>query len=189
MEKDLARIALFAALIAILGLIPAITLGFGVPITAQSLGVMLAGAVLGARQGGLAVLLFVFAAVLGLPLLAGGRGGLGVFASPTVGFVVGFPVAAFVTGLVVEKLHRLPPGVSAGIGAFIGGIIVMYAFGTIGMAIVLNKSLTEAALLNSAFVIGDLLKAGLCGMLVAAIARLRPQMLPWYRAPVSQVFR
>lgn len=189
MEKDLARIALFAALIAILGLIPKITLAFGVPITAQSLGVMLAGAVLGSRAGGLAVLLFVFATSLGLPLLAGGRGGLGVFASPTVGFVIGFPVAAFVTGLVVEKLHRLSPGVSAGIGAFIGGIVVMYAFGTVGMSVMLNKTLSEAALLNAAFVFGDLLKAGLCGMLVAAIAKLRPQMLPWYRASVSHIFR
>ena len=84
MEKDLARIALFAALIAILGTIPAITLGFGVPITAQSLGVMLAGAVLGSRNGGLAVLLLVFGVALGLPLLSGGRGGLWVFASPPV---------------------------------------------------------------------------------------------------------
>ena len=189
MEKDLARIALFAALIAILGLIPTITLGFGVPITAQSLGVMLAGAVLGSRRGGLAVLLFIFATALGLPLLAGGRGGLGVFTSPTVGFVIGFPVAAFVTGLVVEKLHRLPPAISAGIGAFIGGIVVMYAFGTVGMAIILEKSLFEAALLNIAFLLGDVLKAGLCGMLVAAVARLRPQMLPWYRVSASHIVR
>lgn len=181
MEKDLARIALFAALIAILGLIPKIALASGVPITAQSLGVMLAGAVLGARRGGLAVLLFVFAVALGLPLLAGGRGGLGVFASPTVGFVIGFPIAAFVTGLVVERLRMVPPAISAGLGAFIGGIVVMYAFGTVGMAIVLEKSLVEAALLNTAYIPGDLLKAGLTGMLVAAVAKLRPEMLSWYR--------
>ena len=48
MERDAAHIALFAAMIAALGLVPQITLAFGVPITAQSLGVMLAGAVLGA---------------------------------------------------------------------------------------------------------------------------------------------
>ena len=46
MEKNVAYIALFAALIAVLGLIPKITLAFGVPITAQSLGVMLCGTVL-----------------------------------------------------------------------------------------------------------------------------------------------
>ena len=58
MEKNIAYIALFAALIAVLGLIPKITLAFGVPITAQSLGVMLCGTVLGARRGALAVGLF-----------------------------------------------------------------------------------------------------------------------------------
>ena len=59
MERNLTMIALFAALIAALGLIPKFTLGFGVPITAQSLGVMLCGTVLGAKRGGLAALLFV----------------------------------------------------------------------------------------------------------------------------------
>ena len=59
MERDMTRIALFAALIAALGLIPSLTLGFGVPITAQSMGVMLAGAILGAKRGALAVLLFL----------------------------------------------------------------------------------------------------------------------------------
>ena len=103
MERNLTLVALFAALIAALGLIPQITLAFGVPITAQSLGVMLCGTVLGARRGALAVLLFLLLVALGLPLLSGGRGGLGVFASPTVGFLVGFPVAAFVTGLITEK--------------------------------------------------------------------------------------
>ncbi len=71
MERNLTMIALFAALIAALGLIPKFTLGFGVPITAQSLGVMLCGTVLGAWRGGLAALLFVALVALGLPLLAG----------------------------------------------------------------------------------------------------------------------
>jgi biotin transport system substrate-specific component len=51
MERNIAQVALFAAMIAALGLVPQISLGFGVPITAQTLGVMLAGAVLGARRG------------------------------------------------------------------------------------------------------------------------------------------
>ena len=89
MERSLAHIALFAALIAVLGLVPKIDLAAGVPITAQSLGIMLCGTVLGARRGALAVLLFLGLVALGLPLLAGGRGGLGVFASPTVGFLIG----------------------------------------------------------------------------------------------------
>ncbi|TMV86523.1 biotin transporter BioY, partial [Thioclava sp. BHET1] len=65
MERTLTRIALFAALIAALGLLPRLTLGSGIPLTAQSLGIMLAGTVLGARNGALAVLLFLLMVALG----------------------------------------------------------------------------------------------------------------------------
>ncbi|WP_116600132.1 biotin transporter BioY [Primorskyibacter marinus] len=174
MERNTVLIALFAALIAVLGLIPKITLGFGVPITAQSLGVMLCGTVLGARRGSLAVLLFLLLVALGLPLLAGGRGGLGLFASPTVGFLVGFPVAAFVAGLIVEKTPRLALLPAAILGAFVGGIGVLYLFGIAGMAITLDKSFPEAALLVSPFIPGDLIKAALAGFVTAALAKARP---------------
>lgn len=174
MERNTVLIALFAALIAVLGLIPKITLGFGVPITAQSLGVMLCGTVLGARRGSLAVLLFLLLVALGLPLLAGGRGGLGLFASPTVGFLVGFPVAAFVAGLIVEKTPRLTLLPAAILGAFVGGIGVLYLFGIAGMAVTLDKSFTEAALLVSPFIPGDLIKAALAGFVTAALAKARP---------------
>ncbi|WP_374637118.1 biotin transporter BioY [Paracoccus sp. (in: a-proteobacteria)] len=174
MEKNVAYIALFAALIAVLGLIPKITLTFGVPITAQSLGVMLCGTVLGARRGGLAALLFVLLVAMGLPLLAGGRGGLGVFASPTVGFLVGFPVAAFVTGWIVETWRSAPLGIVAGMAAVLGGVVVLYAFGVAGMSVVMGKTLPEAAALVTAFIPGDLLKAGIAGMLTASLAKARP---------------
>ena len=168
------RIALFAALIAALGLIPQLTLAFGVPITAQSLGVMLCGTVLGARQGGLAALLFVALVALGLPLLAGGRGGLGLFASPTAGFLIGFPVAAFVTGLIMQRLGGLAVGWAAGLAAGIGGVVVLYLFGITGLSSVLGRTWVEAALLVTAFIPGDLIKAVLAGLITAALFRARP---------------
>lgn len=174
MERNLTMIALFAALIAALGLIPKITLAFGVPITAQSLGVMLCGTVLGAKRGALAVLLFLLLVAIGLPLLSGGRGGLGLFVSPSAGFLIGFPIAAFVTGLIVEKWRNGPLTLIAGIAAAIGGIIVLYIFGIIGMSITLEKSLTEAAALTMAFIPGDILKAAIAGMITAALAKARP---------------
>ncbi|RKF16076.1 BioY family transporter [Roseovarius spongiae] len=174
MERNIALIALFAALIAALGLIPQVTLAFGVPISAQSLGVMLCGTVLGARRGALAVLLFLLLVALGLPLLAGGRGGLGVFAGPTAGFLVGFPVAAFVTGWIVERWRGAPLALAAGVASVIGGVVVLYAFGITGMALVLGKTWGEAALLVAVFVPGDALKAAIAGMLTAALARARP---------------
>lgn len=189
MERDIARIALFAGLIAALGQVPPVMLGFGVPISAQSLGVMLAGAVLGSKNGGLAALLFVFAVTLGLPLLSGGRGGLGVYQGATVGFFVAFPVAAFVTGLVVERLRFITPAISAGLGAMIGGIGVMYVFGIIGMAYVLQKTIPEAAALTVAFIPGDIIKAVLTGFLVAALAKVRPHTLDWYKDRAAGIER
>lgn len=174
MERNLTMIALFAALIAALGLIPALTLGFGVPITAQTLGVMLCGTILGAKRGALAALLFVALIALGLPLLAGGRGGLGVFASPTVGFLLGWPIAAFVTGFIVERWRAAPLGIVAGIASVIGGIGVIYGCGIIGMSIVLDKTLAEAALLVTAFLPGDAIKAIVAGALTGALAKARP---------------
>ena len=176
MEKNLTHIALFAALIAVLGLVPKIDLISGVPITAQSMGIMLCGTVLGAKRGALAVLLFLALVAVGLPLLSGGRGGLGVFASPSVGFLVGFPVAAFAAGLIVER-WKTTVGVAAFAGAFVGGIIVLYAFGIPGMAVMLDKSMTEAAALATPFLVGDLIKAALAALITQGIAQMRPGAL------------
>ena len=176
MERNVTYIALFAALIAVLGLVPKIDLLAGVPITAQSLGIMLCGTVLGARRGALAVVLFLGLVALGLPLLAGGRGGLGVFVSPSAGFLLGFPVAAFVAGLVVERWSA-PVGVAAFAGAVLGGIAVLYVFGIAGMALVLGKTLPEAAALATPFLAGDLIKAGLAAAITRGLAQLRPGAL------------
>ncbi len=173
-ERSVAQIALFTALIAALGLIPQLTLAFGVPITAQSLGIMLCGTVLGAWRGFLAAALFVGLVALGLPLLAGGRGGLGVFASPTAGFVLGFPFAALATGAVVERLRGLPVGWSSGVAALIGGVVVLYIFGITGLAVMLDKSMSDVALLVTAFLPGDAIKAVLAGLITAALYRARP---------------
>lgn len=176
MERSLTHIALFAALIAVLGLVPQITLPGGVPITAQSLGVMLCGTVLGARRGALAVLLFLVLVAAGLPVLSGGRGGLGVFAGPSVGFLIGFPVAAFVAGLVVER-WRVPVLWAAGLGALFGGVVVLYAFGVTGWALMLDKSLAEVRPFVLGFLPGDLIKVVIAALITRALAEMRPGSL------------
>ena len=176
MEKNLTHIALFAALIAVLGLVPKIDLLSGVPITAQSLGIMLCGTVLGAKRGAAAVVLFLVLVAAGLPLLSGGRGGLGVFASPSVGYLIGFPFAAFVAGLVVERWSA-PITTAAFVGSLLGGIVVLYAFGIPGMAVVLDKTLPEAALLATPFLAGDLIKCALAALITRTVAQMRPTAL------------
>ncbi len=176
MERSVTHVALFAALIAVLGLVPRIDLAAGVPITAQSLGIMLCGTVLGARRGALAVLLFLALVAAGLPLLSGGRGGLGVFVSPSVGFLIGFPVAAFVAGWMMERTS-IAPGLAATAAAVVGGIGVLYVFGIAGMSVMLDKSLPEAAQIGIAFLPGDIIKAVIAGLVTATLARMRPGAL------------
>lgn len=179
MTRELARIALFAALIAALGLIPAIYLPFlaGVPITAQTLGVMLAGVLLGPWRGALAVLLFLLVVALGAPFLSGGRGGLGVFAGPTVGFLVGWPIAAAVCGLLMRRLSRLPVGIAAFLAASLGGIVVLYAIGVPGISLVTGIDLVKAFMGSAAFIPGDLIKAAIVGLVAATLARARPSLI------------
>ena len=98
-SRDLVYVALFAAVTAALALFPPLMLPVGgVPITAQSLGPMLAGCIIGAKRGGLSLLLFVVLVAVGLPLMPGGRGGLGVLLSPSGGFILGWIFGAFVVG-------------------------------------------------------------------------------------------
>jgi biotin transport system substrate-specific component len=177
--QNLVRIALFAALIAALGLLPRIDLPIaaGVPITAQTLGVMLAGVVLGPRLGALAVLLFLFVVALGAPLLAGGRGGLGVFFGPAAGYLVGWIAGAGVCGLLMHALRHLPLFAATLIAAIGGGILVVYAFGVPWLAWKANLSLTQALLGGMVFVPGDLIKAVVCAAIAVAVHRGAPSQL------------
>ena len=137
--KDLAYIALFAAITAVLGLVPAIQIG-PVPITAQTLGVMLAGSILGAKRGFLALLLFLLLVAIGLPVLPGGGGGLAVFAGATAGYLFSWPIAAFVVGLLTERFwtrYNLAWGILANA---VGGILVIYAIGVPWLAVVADLS-------------------------------------------------
>ena len=175
MERNLVLVALFAALIAALGLIPKITLASGIPITAQSLGIMLCGTVLGARKGALAVLLFLALVALGLPLLAGGRGGLAVFTTPWAGFLFGFPVAAFVTGLVVENWRSVNLTVVAAVAGVVGGIGALYLIAVPYYMIMADAAVSEALVTAMApFMPGDLIKAVLAGLITAALYKARP---------------
>ena len=174
MERKLAYAALFAALIAVLGVLPRIDLIAGVPITFQSLGVMLAGAVLGARLGALSVLLFLALIALGLPLLSGGANLWAVLYTPRIGYVIGFPVAAFVTGWLTERLTALPLTWAAGLAAVGGGMVTLYAIGIPVAAWMNDFTLRETATGALAFLPGDLMKAAVTGVVTGQLARMRP---------------
>lgn len=177
-SRDIALIAIFAGIVAALGVVPAfVPPGFSVPITAQSLGVMLAGAVLGARRGALSLVLFLVLVAAGLPLLAGGRGGLAVFASASVGFLLFWPVAAFVTGWLTE---RGGPGYSLhwGIVAnFVGGILVLYVGGIVGVALVSKISVQAAVVAMWIYIPGDLVKVVVAAFIARGVHAAYPGLL------------
>lgn len=178
-DRSLVHIAFYAALIAALGLIPPVAIPFmaGVPITAQTLGVMLAGVMLGPVRGGLAVLLFLFLVALGAPFLSGGRGGLGVFQTASVGFLIGWPVGAFVAGWIMRATGEMNVLLASAISAAIGGIVVVYAFGIAGISIVTGLPLAQAAVGSAIYVPGDLIKVAVTALVAQTVARGLPGAL------------
>jgi biotin transport system substrate-specific component len=172
---DIARIAVFAAIVAALGLPGAFSVFGAVPITAQTLGVMLAGAVLGAWRGMLSMVVLLALVAIGLPLLAGGRGGIGVFVGPSAGYLLGWVVGAFVIGLIVHAGGRKLTWVRTSLGVLLGGIGVVYAFGIPVQSFVTRLPLTETLLQSSIFVPGDLIKAVLATVITMTLARAYPR--------------
>jgi biotin transport system substrate-specific component len=178
--RDLALVATFAALIAVLGIPGTLTLfGNAVPITLQTLGVMLAGSVLGWRRGALAVLTFLVLAAAGLPVVAGGRGGLAVFAGPSAGYLVGFLLGAAVTGWLVERRlprYDLPWGLLANV---VGGIGAVYLVGIpVQAAVTGTTGLLATAVAALVFLPGDLVKAVVATSVAAGVYRGYPAVTP-----------
>ena len=176
--RDLALIASFAALIVALGIPGAVDpVGSGVPITLQSLGVMLAGSLLGARRGSAAAAVVIALCAIGLPVLAGGRGGLGVFASPTVGFLVGWVAATAVTGYLMSR-RRTDSLWLTTLAVVLGGVVVLHAVGIAGMMWRAQLSLSQAFMADLVFVPGDLVKAVIAVVVTMAVRRAFPELLP-----------
>lgn len=176
---DLARVAVFAALIAVLGLPGTISpLGSLVPITLQTFGVMLAGAILGRWRGMMAVAVLLLLVAAGLPLLAGGRGGLGVFALPSAGFLIGWLPGAFVIGWIVERGGFKPGRLRLFIACVVGGIGVIYLVGVPVLAAITSVSVGLAAKGSLLFLPGDLIKAVLAALIVQATQRAYPDAVP-----------
>jgi biotin transport system substrate-specific component len=171
-SATLGRVAVFAALIIVLGTV-AVPLPTGVPLTGQTLGVMLAGLVLGPRVAPLSIALVLALAAVGLPVLAGGRGGLGVFVGPTAGYMLGWIAGVIVIGLIMRTGR--PTWWRAALAAVVGGVLVVYAFGIPVQALVTGVPLDLAALSSLAFLPGDLIKVTVAVLVVVTLRRAYPR--------------
>lgn len=187
--QDIARVAVCAAIVAALGLPGSFSVFGGVPITAQTFGVMLAGAVLGPRLGALSIVVFLTLTAAGLPLLAGGRGGLSVFVGPSAGYMLGWILGAFAVGLIVHASTRKPSALRVALASVLGGILVIYAVGVPVQSIVTRLPLAQTALAGLVFLPGDLLKAGLATAVVSTLLRAYPRAFRRTWQPARRTMR
>lgn len=160
--------ALFTAAMAQL----VIPLGFTpVPITGQTLAVLLAGGVLGAKAGAASQALYVVMGAVGLPFFADAKGGWTVATGSTAGYLIGFVVAAWLVGRLAERDQDR--SVATALGAFLLGSVTIYLFGVPWLANVIGADWNRAAELGAyPFIAGDLVKVAIAGGLLPTAWRL-----------------
>ncbi|KTD86724.1 biotin transporter BioY [Paenibacillus etheri] len=173
--KELIYAALFAALIAVLGMIPPIPLGFiPVPITAQTLGVMLAGSFLGKRMGALSLVIFIILVAIGLPVLTGGRGGIAVLIGPSAGYIFSFPIAAGLIGWYSEKIWSKVRTWKLITINLIFGVLLVSLIGAPIMALITNTSIWAGLVGALAFLPGDIIKAVIAAVITMQLKPISP---------------
>lgn len=162
---DLVLVSAGAALVAIAAQI-AIPL-WPVPITGQTLAVLLVGSALGALRGSLSMVLYALLGLVGLPVFSDASSGVGVILGPTGGYIVGFIFAAAFTGWLAQRSWDRK--VLNAVLGFLGGTVVTFAIGLPWLAVVLGLNLQqtlEGGLYP--FIIGGLIKAIAAAGIIAA---------------------
>lgn len=180
--QSLALISVFAALIAASAIIPGIPVGgFGVPITLQTLAIMVTGLVLGGSRAAAAVALYLLLAFAGLPIFSGGRAGLAVLAGGSAGYIVGFLLAALLVGIAAEQIIRRLPAKRRGLWLFLAAVVVTvvasHLLGVLGMMVNLKLSWQAAFASDLIFYPGDILKDALASAAAVAVHRAFPDIL------------
>lgn len=162
--RDLTQIGLMTSLLMVLGLLPAIPLGFvPVPIVFQNLGVMLVGATLGVKKGSFTMLLF-FLLGLVIPVFSGKLTTLTALAGPTAGYLVAWALVPLLMGLILSRVGRITFSVLFLVTILIG-VIFVGVLGSIWLSYLTNIPLSQSLIANLAFIPGDLLKALLASLI------------------------
>jgi biotin transport system substrate-specific component len=177
---DLALIAAFAALISACAYIGAIPVGgSGVPITLQTMGVMLAGCVLGPVRGFLASALYLGLGAVGLPVFAEHSSGLGVFTGASAGYLWAFPLAAAVGGFLVTYVAgpRRTRAIWVFFCSLAGSVLVTHPMGITGLKLFFDVSWHQALTYDTPFWVGDLLKTTVVALVAAEVHRAFPHLL------------
>lgn len=178
----MALVAVFAALIVVAAVVPGIPVGsLGVPITLQTLAVMLTGLVLGPTRAAFAVLLYLALGFVGLPVFSRGASGLQVLAGPSAGYLVAFVVAALVVGLAArEVVRRVQPARWVPLfflAAMLTSVLFVHTLGILGLMVNGRLSLAAAFRVDLAFYPGDIVKNVVAAFAAAAVHRAFPDVL------------
>lgn len=172
MLRPMVLASLFAALTAA-GAYLAIPVG-PVPIVLQNMFVFLAGLLLGSRWGAASVAVYLLAGIVGLPVFAGGTGGIGRIAGPTGGFLLGYLPVVFLVGRLTELR---PASVARDVAAMAAGALLLYACGAPWLKLVTGMPFDKALALGVLpFLPGDALK-------IAAAAAIAKSLRPLMRMP------
>ncbi|ARJ50438.1 biotin transporter BioY [Staphylococcus lutrae] len=170
--KFLVYTALMSAVIAIMGFIPAIPLPFmPVPIVIQNAGIFLAGLLLGRRYGTLSVIVFLLVVLVGAPLLSGGRGGYAVFVGPSAGFLLMYPIVAFLIGWMRDKYFETLDFKRTFAILLVFGVVLLDLVGAIVMGFVTHIPVSKALYFSLTFLPGDIIKAVLASLIAMALFR------------------
>ncbi|MGI6642603.1 MAG: biotin transporter BioY [Bacillota bacterium] len=151
------KAAMMAALTGALALVQ-VPLPFSpVPITGQTLGVMLAGTICGPWGGALSMLGYLALGCLGFPVFAGGQSGLATLAGPTGGYLLGFAIGAWTTGILATWTRTRKHLFLANI---VGAVVVLNLSGIVYLSWSARMPLAKAFMLGTApFLPGDIIKA------------------------------
>lgn len=178
--RDIALVAAFAALISASAYLGAIPVGSaGVPITLQTLTVMLAGCILGPLRGFASVTLYLALGAVGLPVFAEHSSGIGVFSGPSGGYLIAFPLAAALGGFLVKYVagERRTRALVVFACSITASILVIHLLGILGMMLYFDVSFREAGTYDLPFWVGDVVKTSLVAMIAAEVHRAFPQLL------------
>jgi biotin transport system substrate-specific component len=169
---EMVYIAVFAVLIAVCSWISIPT---EIPFTLQTMGVVLAGGILGGKRATIAVLVYILLGAVGVPVFSGFTGGLSILAGTTGGYIIGFLGTTLVMWLMQRCFGNKLPVL---ILSMVLGILVCYAFGTLWFAVVYAKTMGATGLLTILgwcvfpFIIPDLIKIAVAILIISSLQKV-----------------
>jgi biotin transport system substrate-specific component len=141
-----------------------------IPITGQTIGVILVGGLLGARRGAMAVFTYLMEGAIGLPVFAQMKAGAHVLVGPTAGYLWGFVFAAFLIGYLAEKGWTVKP-TSSFFSCFAATTLIL-VLGTLYLA-AFSVGFNEALIMGFyPFLVVDVVKSAICSGLITGIRKI-----------------